>query len=56
MFFFQMIEAQDAKTQENALSRSNSIRRPNAIIVADDEADAEISEQRSLSSRCCGGG
>lgn len=52
-----MIEAHDVKSQENALNRSNSIRRPNSIIVADDETDAENSnEQRSLSSRCCGGG
>lgn len=55
-----MIEAFDAKrNQENALNRSNSFRRPNAIIVADDDdehdGDAD-NQQRSLSARCCGNG
>lgn len=53
-----MIEANDAKrNQEDALNRSNSFRRPNSIIVADeeDEQDAD-NQQRSLSSRCCGNG
>ncbi|XP_055304175.1 ras-related protein Rab-21 [Sitodiplosis mosellana] len=55
-----MIEAYDAKrNQENALNRSNSFRRPNTIIVADeeDEHDGDASnQQRSLSARCCGNG
>lgn len=52
-----MIEAFDAKNQENALNRSNSIRRPNSIIVAEDENEGDSgNEQRSLTSRCCGNG
>lgn len=51
-----MIQAFDVKNQENDLIRSNSIRRPNSIIVADDETEDENQEQRSLTSRCCGTG
>lgn len=52
----QMIQAYDQKNQENALNRSNSIRRPNSIIVAEDDDDIENEQQRSLTSRCCGNG
>lgn len=58
-----MINANDVKrNQENTISRTNSFRRPNAIIVAassDDEEEAgnrEGEQQRSVSSRCCGNG
>lgn len=53
-----MIEANDAKrNQENALNRSNSFRRPNSIIVAEEEDEHDgDNQQRSLSSRCCGNG
>lgn len=55
-----MIEANDAKrNQESALNRSNSFRRPNAIIVADDDDETDANgenQQRSISSRCCGNG
>lgn len=59
VIFLQMIEAYDAKHAESALNRSNSFRRPNSIIVADeeDEHDGDASnQQRSLSARCCGNG
>lgn len=53
-----MIEANDAKrNQENALNRSNSFRRPNSIIVADEEDEQDGADnQRSLTARCCGNG
>lgn len=53
-----MIEANDAKrNQENALNRSNSFRRPNSIIVAEEEeTDGDADQQRSLTARCCGNG
>lgn len=57
-FNWQMIEANDAKrNQENALNRSNSFRRPNSIIVAEEEeTDGDADQQRSLTARCCGNG
>ncbi|XP_031625551.1 ras-related protein Rab-21 [Contarinia nasturtii] len=53
-----MIDANDAKrNQENALNRSNSLRRPNSIIVAEDDDEHDgADQQRSLSARCCGNG
>lgn len=58
--FLQMINALDAKrSQENTINRANSLRRPNAIIVAassDDEDEDGNRDQRSTSSRCCGNG
>lgn len=62
----QMIATTDAKrTNDQTLGRSNSMRRPNTIIVAasDDDADEEVSDRNqstvtgtSNGSRCCGGG
>lgn len=57
---FQMINMFDQKrSQENTLSRSNSIRRPNTITVAasEDEDDANGSNgNSSIMGRCCGTG